>query len=147
MELTVHSTGVVDLDGLAVGSWSVDSSGNHGVLNVRSERLEFDVLGPFGQGYTVQVTGSERPKLELSYSWRDGYEVSGAPSESDLRLEDTALKNGDMLLASVSWTSRYVRLRFAEGLGLPDVVRYAVALAMNRFFADKTGPFSRTPRP
>jgi len=144
MELIVHSTGVVELDGLTAGAWSVDSSGNHGVLTVRSERVDFDVLGPFGQGYRVRVTGSERPKLELSYNWRDGYEVSGSPSESNLRLEDTALKNGDTLLASVSWTARYVRLRFAEGLGLPDVARYAAALATNRFFADKTGPFSRT---
>ena len=143
MELVVDAKGVIEIDGKAVGTWNVGESGYQGALTIAAERLQFQINGPFSQGYSVRVTGPGRPGLELVYSWRDGYEFRGDSRESSLRLEETLLASGDAIVARISWTSQFVRLRFTDDVPLSDAARYGALVAVNRFFGEKIGPFSK----
>ena len=140
-----NETGQVLADGQAVGQVSYSRGSETGWVDLESRKYGFRLSGPFGQGYNMTILEPGQDPLGLSYSWRDGTEILEGDVELDLSEDGTTFTRRGELLASVSWTSKFVRVRVTESVSRHRGLIYASLLALDRMYADKTGVFRRDP--
>jgi hypothetical protein len=136
MEIVAYADGTVHVDARAAGQWRLADDRVAGTFEVQGVGVRFRIESISG-GYAIEVVGRPLTPLRLVHTWRDGYDI-----EHDSRVDftDSRVSLGGRVLADVSWTTLYVRVR-CVGLTMPEAVPYAALIAVNNFFGNKTGPF------
>ena len=99
-----------------------------------SERIGYEVYGPFGQGYNIRVSANGSTAT-LAYHWREGpgAEVKAPSGRYEMSEESIYDSHGK------------TRLKLVSNEVVTDIQdELLIALfVVNHYFATKTGPFSR----